>query len=480
MHGNVVHLGERDCSVQRRHQKLIEESPSPALDRRAARPDGPGGRGAGLEHRLRRAPARIEFLLDADGSFYFMEMNTRIQVEHPVTEMVTSFDLVKEQIRVAAGEPLSFQGDGARLRGHAIECRINAEDPVPELPAVARAHHRVPSAGRPRRAGRHARLRRLHRAAVLRLAAGQGDRARQRPRGGADPHGPGARQLHPRGRHDHDPVPRAGHPAPRLRRRARSTPSSSSGSRSSSDPTHESSTSSSRPAGLTPAEVQGRTVFVIDILRATTTMCAALNHGAKAIIPVASTEEALRLAQTIGSADVLLAGEKNCVRIPGFHLGNSPLEMTESRRARQDPHRDDHQRHQGAARRARARPRCTPPAAANLTARGREGARGARAATATCSWSAPAGTAPSRSTTPTAPAGSPPRRSAAASRAAASTTRRSRASTWSAATATRWERPLAYSRAGPGAHPAGLPRRRASTRPASTPIPCCRTSTTAG
>lgn len=83
------------------------------------------------------------------------------------------------------------------------------------------------------------------------------------------------------------------------------------------------------PAGLTSAEVQGRTAFVIDILRATTSICAALHHGAKALIPVASTEEALRLAQTIGSADVLLAGEKNCLRIPGFHLGNSPLEMTE-------------------------------------------------------------------------------------------------------------------------------------------------------
>ncbi len=83
------------------------------------------------------------------------------------------------------------------------------------------------------------------------------------------------------------------------------------------------------PGGLAPADVQGRTVFVIDILRATTTMCAALSHGAKAIIPVASTEEALRLAQTIGSDDVLLAGEKDCVRIPEFHLGNSPLEMTE-------------------------------------------------------------------------------------------------------------------------------------------------------
>jgi 2-phosphosulfolactate phosphatase len=84
------------------------------------------------------------------------------------------------------------------------------------------------------------------------------------------------------------------------------------------------------PAGLTPPEVQGRTVFVIDILRATTSMCAALSHGAKAMIPVASTEEALRLAQTIGSADVLLAGEKNCLRIPGFQLGNSPIEMTPS------------------------------------------------------------------------------------------------------------------------------------------------------
>src|ERR687893_1538799 len=84
------------------------------------------------------------------------------------------------------------------------------------------------------------------------------------------------------------------------------------------------------PGGLSSGDVQGRTVFVIDILRATTTMCAALSHGAKAIIPVASTEEALRLSQTIGSADVLLSGEKNCVRIPGFQLGNSPLEMTET------------------------------------------------------------------------------------------------------------------------------------------------------
>ena len=126
--GNVIHLGERDCSIQRRHQKLLEEAPSPAIDEKTRQEMGAAAVRAAKAINYEGA-GTCEFLLDHDGKWYFMEMNTRVQVEHCVTEMISQVDIVREQILVASGEKLSYTQNDIKLRGHAIECRINAEDP---------------------------------------------------------------------------------------------------------------------------------------------------------------------------------------------------------------------------------------------------------------------------------------------------------------------------------------------------------------
>jgi acetyl-CoA carboxylase, biotin carboxylase subunit len=138
-HGNLVHLGERECSIQRRHQKLIEESPSPVLSEKVRKKMGSLVVDAAKAVQYTNA-GTFEFLMDGEGKFYYMETNTRLQVEHPVTEMVTGIDIVKEQIRIAAGERLSFRQSEITFTGHSIECRINAEDPVTFAPSPGLIH----------------------------------------------------------------------------------------------------------------------------------------------------------------------------------------------------------------------------------------------------------------------------------------------------------------------------------------------------
>ncbi len=133
-HGNVIHLGERDCSIQRRHQKLLEEAPCPVLTPATRKKMGECAVAAAKAVNYYSA-GTMEFLLDQSGDFYFMEMNTRVQVEHPVTEMITGIDIVKEQIRVAAGQKLRYKQSEVKFHGHSIECRINAEDPVKFTPS---------------------------------------------------------------------------------------------------------------------------------------------------------------------------------------------------------------------------------------------------------------------------------------------------------------------------------------------------------
>jgi len=145
-HGNVIHLGERDCSIQRRHQKLLEEAPCPVLPDKVRKKMGDCAVAAAKSVGY-TSVGTMEFLLDANNDFYFMEMNTRVQVEHPVTEMITGIDIIKEQIRSAAGFPLRFKQSDIKINGHAIECRINAEHPFKFTPSPGKIDGYHPPGG---------------------------------------------------------------------------------------------------------------------------------------------------------------------------------------------------------------------------------------------------------------------------------------------------------------------------------------------
>ena len=205
--GKAIHLGERDCSLQRRHQKVWEESPSPALN--AGERDKIGATVAKAMQDLKYlGVGTVEFLFE-DGKFYFIEMNTRIQVEHPVTEMITEIDLILEQIRVAAGGELTIAQDEVRFHGHAIECRINAENPVSFRPSPGKIVHYHPPGGLGVRVD-SAVYQGYVDPAALRLAGRQADRARQDARRMPDAAAPLARRVRGgRDRHHAAAVPRA-------------------------------------------------------------------------------------------------------------------------------------------------------------------------------------------------------------------------------------------------------------------------------
>ena len=165
-HGNVVHLGERDCSIQRNHQKMIEETPSTIVDDKLRNKMGnaaiKAAKAAGYT-----SCGTVEFLVDSDKNFYFMEMNTRIQVEHPITEMRTGIDLVKEQIRIAGGEELKFKQKDIEFKGHAIECRINAENPDKNFMPSPRYNKRNASTRRKWNKNRYSNLQWVYNSTIL-------------------------------------------------------------------------------------------------------------------------------------------------------------------------------------------------------------------------------------------------------------------------------------------------------------------------